>query len=213
MALCLNFQNFYLPRSKQDESCYPHLSLAHVREVVTTFVFGSCYSFLDSFLVDSLDKVNTFILPLCLLSMVHIPYDLLCIQYKSFNLVNYTLIKDIGSNMSRAMLLFQFSIKITWFNLVNRYLNLSHLKYKSAHLIKQFGLLDWNIVSVVLVFGPSYSIIHWTEQTFDLQSTNLTRQEDKYQFKLTANLSSFPPSCIRICPRISMATSLLLTKF
>ena len=113
LALCLNFQNFYLPRSKQDESCYPHLSLAHVREVVTTFVFGSCYSFLDSFLVDSLDKVNTFILPLCLLSMVHIPYDLLCIQYKSFNLVNYTLIKDIGSNMSRAMLLFQFSIKIT----------------------------------------------------------------------------------------------------
>lgn len=159
-----------------------------------------------------MDKVNTFILPLCLLSVVQIPYDLSCIQYKSFNLVNYTLIKDIGSNMSRAMFLLQFSIKITWFNLVNRYLNLSHLKYIPSQ-IKQFGLLDWNIVSVVLFFCPLYSIFRWTEQTFDLQTTNLTRQEDKDQFKLTANLSSsFFPSCIRICPCISIATGLLLTK-
>jgi len=127
-----------------------------------------------------MDKVNTFILPLCLLSVVQIPYDLSCIQYKSFNLVSYTLIKDIGSNMSRAMSLLQFSIKITWFNLVNRYLNLSHLKYIPSQ-IKQFGLLDWNIVSVVLFFCPLYSIFRWTEQTFDLQTTNLTRQEDKDQ--------------------------------
>jgi len=137
-----------------------------------------------------MDKVNTFILPLCLLSVVQIPYDLSCIQYKSFNLVSYTLIKDIGSNMSRAMFLLQFSIKITWFNLVNRYLNLSHLKYIPSQ-IKQFGLLDWNIVSVVLFFCSLYSIFCWTEQTFDLTSSQLIWQDKKIKINL-----SWLPICL-----------------